>query len=343
MKKLLLLVLLLVLGIGLTAQTRIKDIAVFAGQEPRQLLGYGLVIGLAGTGDGSSSQITVQAIKNMMDRFGVSVSTGSIKPNNVASVLVTATVPAFTRSGSTLDCTVSSVGDAKSIEGGTLFLTSLCDTDGNEWAVAQGPVTIGGLNSDTGRGRGQKNYNLVGRVVGGALLSRDNIPEIFSNGEICLALNNPDFSTARLMEEKINSNFGIKLATALDAGRVSVLVPDSIMAARHLTTFMSKVENLGVIPQQRARVVINERTGTIVAGGDVYISPVAISHGSLTIEIGAKGNEPAREEKVLAMQAATVAELAESLNRIRVIPRDLIAIFQTLKAAGALQAEIVVM
>ncbi len=344
------------------AQVRLKDIAGFSGLESKQLIGYGLVVGLDGTGDGSSSQMTIQSIKNMMERFGLTIAENKIRPNNVAAVIVTATLPAFSKSGSRFDVTVSSVGDAKSLEGGTLLMTPLLGIDEELYAMAQGAISIGGFNSSTAGAKVRKNFALVGRIPDGAVVEKEVYSQMLYNGELLINLQNPDFTTAQRVAEAINAHFEYRLAAPEDASSVQIVVPDSVLVQKKLIGFISTIENLEVVPEQKARVVINERTGTIVAGGNVELSEVAVAHGNLMIKINTYTetesvgwgmaeqtseygtisaiNEPAR---VMVLESSTVQELARALNSIKVTPRDLISIFQSLKAAGALQAELVIM
>ena len=367
MKRMVLLTLALALC-SLHAQVRLKDIATFSGLEARPLIGYGLVVGLDGTGDGSSSQMTVQSIKNMMERFGITVPMNKIKPNNVAAVMVTGTLPPFAKVGGRFDVTVSSLGDAKSLEGGTLLMSPLMDTGQNLLAMAQGPVSIGGFNTESGGSRVRQNYALVGRVPSGAMVQEEVYSQLLFNGELLLNLRNPDFTTAQRVATAINDYYEVRLAAPEDGMSVQVVVPDSVLNNRNLVGFISQIENLQVMPEQAARVVINERTGTIVAGGDVQITQVAVAHGNLTIKVaqqdatmgvgivgegGAAGmvqsttstgiDVTSDNAHMAVMQTATVQELARALNRIETTPRDLVSIFQSLKAAGALQAELVIL
>ncbi|PID28172.1 MAG: flagellar biosynthesis protein FlgA [Candidatus Cloacimonadota bacterium] len=344
----------------ISAQVRIKDIAEINGLETKQLIGYGLVVGLDGTGDGSSSQMTAQSIKNMMERFGVTIPINKIRPNNIASVMVTANLEPFVKKGNNIDVTVSSIGDAKSLEGGTLLLTPLISVSGKQYASAQGPVSIGGFNSSGKLNKIRKNYTNVGRVPNGAVVEREISSGFIQDGQLILDLYESDFTVASRILDAINIKFGKRLAYSEDAGSIKINVPEKIKADNLLVDFVSQVENLTVKPEAKAKVVINERTGTIVAGGNVTVSEVAVSHGNLTIEISARENnlelggleyketeefveaksDPAR---VLVLEAATVAELAGALNSIKVTSRDLISIFQSLKVAGALQAELIIL
>ncbi len=355
MKKYFLVLLSLLIYISILAQTRIKDISYLSGLQEKDLIGYGLIIGLDGSGDGGSSQITTQSLKNMMERFGISVPVAKIRPNNIAAVMITATLPPFAKLGSKIDVSVSSVGDARSLEGGTLLMSELRDTAGDIIAIAQGPVSIGGFNTAVKGGRIRKNYALSGRVPDGATVKKEFYSQIVNNGELLFNLHNPDFSTAVNLADKINDTYDFRLATTEDATSISVIVPDSVLASHSMMNFISKIENLSIATSQRARVVINERTGTIVAGGNVTISEVAISHGSLVIEISSETDDgyfgttttnidaTTDQARVLLVGASTVSELAQTLNKIKVTPRDLISIFQSIKISGALQAELVIM
>lgn len=357
MKKFLLVIFFIIYTLSCFAQVKLKDLSSFTGVEPSQLIGYGLVIGLNGTGDGGSSQITTQSLQNMMERFGITVPADKIKPNNVAAVMITATLPAFSKPGTTIDVTVSSVGDARSLEGGTLFMSPLYNRGGQEYAIAQGAVSIGGFNSTTRGNTVRKNYALVGRIPGGATVNKTYYTNIINNSELTLNLHNPDFTTSKLAVEAINKYYNQDLAMAQDAASVAIIVPDSVVANNNVIGFISNIENLEIIPQQKAKVVINERTGTIVAGGNVKISEVAVSHGNLVIEISSNTETDilgqtytnnqmqatTQQAKVMVMNAPTVNELAAALNRIKVSPRDLISIFQSLKTAGALQAQLIIM
>ncbi len=358
-KKTICLYLMILIG-TLFSESRIKDICYFSGLETKQLIGHGLVIGLAGTGDGNSSQMTTQAIKNMMERFGVTIPMNKIKPNNVATVIVSATLAPYAKLGSKFDVTVSSVGDAKSLEGGVLLLTNLSSLEDDEvYAVAQGAVSIGGFNSTISRTKARKNFANVGRVPAGAILKKEVFSNVLFNGELLLNLQHSDFSTAQKVAVAINEKLDMNVATAEDATSVQIKVPERILE-RNLIEFIAQIETTTVEPEIAAKVVINERTGTIVAGGNVQVSQVAVSHGNLTIKVrsselklsvgGAEvtetfDDEEIKEEsaKIMIIEAATVEELSRALNSIKVTPRDLISIFQSLKMAGALQAELIIM
>mgnify|MGYP006280717747 FL=1 len=344
-------ILVLICFLSLHAQTKVKNVSFFSGLESKELIGYGLVVGLDGTGDGSSSQMTVQSIKNMLERFGVNVPMNKIRPNNVAAVMVTGTLPPFAKVGSFFDVNISSIADAKSLEGGTLLLSPLKSTEGKHYAVAQGPVSIGGFNSGTSTSRIRKNYTNVGRIPNGAKVKQEVFSQIIYNGSLLLNIQEPDFTTTQKISDAINDEFNMDISYPDDPSTISISVPDSILTQRKLVNFISRIENLEIIPERKAKVVLNERTGTIVAGGNVTISEVAISHGNLMIEVSPATGETGvpenlsattEEARVLVVEATTVQELARSLNQIKVTPRDLISIFQSLKVSGALQAELVI-
>ena len=348
---------------GRAGAVRLKDVASVAGVRSNQLLGYGLVVGLDGSGDGNDPSFTAQSLANLFKKLGINVPATAFKVKNVAAVMVTADFPPFGRSGSKLDVTVSAVGDAKSLLGGTLLLTPLRGADGEVYAVAQGAVSLGGgfaFEGSTGTSV-KRNHPTVGVVTGGATVERE-IPVNFAQQKhIRLALHQPDFTTASRVASAINQTFGDGIATARDSGTVDV---DIAKVTGGAVTVMAQLERIEVTTDQRARVVINERTGTIVMGENVRISTVAISHGNLNIVIreeslvsqpGAFAPEGAqtvvvpktevtvKQEKrnmVVIQKTVSIGDVVRGLNAIGVAPRDLIAILQALKAAGALDAEI---
>lgn len=347
-------------------QQRIKDIAGIRGVEERHLIGYGIVVGLDGTGDGRKSEFTIQAVTNMLMRMGITVPADQIRLKNVASVMVTATVPAFSNRGAQVDVTVSSMGDAKSLEGGILLMTPLNGTDTQVYAYAQGPVSLGGFNIETGTGeRVRKNYALVGRVPSGGKLIRETQTEMVKENSLGVLLKQPDFTTAARIAEGINKKFNNEIAKALDAGEVSVSLPNEFQAPEKLISFVSQLESVAIETDRIAKIVINERTGTIVIGESVQVRPVAVAHGNLNIEIRStpivsQPNSFSQGEtvvvpytqtevktddgKVMVIEnAVNVKNVAQALNTLGVTPRDLIAIFQALKEAGALNAELVIM
>jgi flagellar P-ring protein precursor FlgI len=340
---------------------RLKDLVAIEGVRDNQLLGYGLVVGLAGTGDRQQSLFSAQSLTNLLQRMGVSVAPTALRVANTAAVLVTATLPAFAQPGMHLDITAAAIGDARNLQGGILVLTSLRGADGQVYAVAQGPIVTGGFSSGRGGTSQTVNHPTVGRGPGGASVER-GAPSVEPKGTIRLQVRQSDFTTTARIVEALNKKFtdGKPTAHADNAGLVSVTVPGEYNA--RVTEFISELENLVVEPDRPARVVINERTGTIVLGKDVRVSPVAILHGNLSVEIQTvmQVSQPnpmaagttevvpqttiaAKEEKarnVVLKQGATVEELVRALASIGSTPRDVIAILQNLRAAGALEAEI---
>jgi flagellar P-ring protein precursor FlgI len=340
---------------------RLKDLVAIEGVRDNQLLGYGLVVGLAGTGDRRQAMFSAQSLTNLLERMGVTVAPTAIRVANTAAVLVTATLPAFAQPGVHLDITAAAIGDASNLQGGILVLTSLRGADGQVYAIAQGPVVTGGFSSGKSGTSQTVNHPTVGRGPGGATVERV-APSIGPKGIVHLQLRQSDFTTTTRIVEAVNQKFnaGEPPAHADNAGLVSVAVPAEFRA--RITEFVSQLENLTVEADRPARVVINERTGTIVLGKDVRVSPVAILHGNLSVEIqtvmqvsqpnpmaaGTTAVVPqtavaAKEEKarnVVLKQGATVEELVRALASIGSTPRDVIAILQNLRAAGALEAEI---
>jgi flagellar P-ring protein FlgI len=356
--------------ISWSGATRIKDVSKFDGLTETQLIGYGLVVGLRGSGDGPRTQFTTQSVVNMLRNTGIEVPRDRIQVRNVAAVMVTSKLSPFMKRGSTLDVTVSSIGDAKSLEGGTLLMAPLQATDGVIYALAQGAMSIGGMNSEGQAGMASivKNHSLVGEIPNGAIIQKEAPGSAFTLDELRISLSAPDFSSAVAMAKAINANYKKEIATATDPVSILVKVPDEMKAKR--TEFLAEVENIDFLVSMSARVVLNEKTGTVIAGGNVSISEVAVSHGNITIEI--KGNqvatvsnaaaplagttqattntktedikvdEPKAEMKILPT-SSNVSDLAKSLNSLGVSPRDIIAIFQAIKKAGALNAELIVM
>ncbi len=345
-------------------KVRIKDIAEFRNQEQIDLVGYGLVIGLDGTGDGTGTQFTVQSLVNMMQRMGMTVDVDKVKVKNVAAVMVTARMSSNQGEGTFFDVQVSSIGDAKSLQGGTLLMTPLAGIDGSVRAVAQGPVSIGGFNVQVDDGSEiVNNYTLVGRVPGGGKVTNPVLAVEGNAREVFLTLRNPDFTTASRVAERINIQYGL-LAYPVDAGTVRLVVPDSLMHPTSRIEFISDVGQLQVVPDNVARVVINERTGTIVAGQHVTIEEVSIAHGTITVSIEStpviSQPEPFSEGETVVTKDSRISindeqarvvhlprsvylsDVATALNRIGATPRDIIAIFQALKEAGALRAELVI-
>ena len=343
---------------------RIKDIAVVSGARDNQLVGYGLVVGLAGDGDKNPIQ-TVQTLANILQRYGLTVPVSTLSAKNVAVVMVTADIPAFKKPGTKLDVTVSSMGDAKSITGGVLIQTPLMGADGHVYAVAQGALVLGAISAGGDGGGGasiQKNHPTVGQIADGALVEKEIPAEIVSDHHVELLLREPDFTSASRMEAAINERFA-NSAQALDSTTVRVRVPEELEAEP--VDFISQLELVELEPDIPARIVINERTGTIVATSRIRISSCAVSHGNLTISIASslgvsqpnafsQGGQttvtPRTEAKVKEEKASmvtlpdlpTVEKVAAALNSLGVSPRDIMSMFEAMKQAGALQAELII-
>ncbi len=357
----------LLFSAGVAQAARIKDIADLEGVRYNQLLGYGLVIGLNGTGDDIKKAVfTKQAMINMIKRLGLSITPDvfrRMKTDNVAAVMVTAELPPFARPGSKIDVMVSSMGDATSLSGGTLLMTPLKGADGKTYAVAQGPLAVGAIAFGGKAAKVQKNFPTAGRIADGALVERSVGYHLPPSGDLLYQLRNTDFTTAAHMAEAINRRFGPNTAHSIDSGSVKVLMPQDYK--NDLVTFISDLENIDVQVDVPARIVVNERTGTIVMGKDVRISKVAVSHGNLNLIISestviSQPNPLAAGQTVTAPQTTVEAvedegnlvvldmgvsinEIAKALNAIGATPRDLIAIFQAIKAAGALQGELIIL
>ncbi|MBW6508767.1 MAG: flagellar basal body P-ring protein FlgI [Desulfuromonadales bacterium] len=362
----LLIALVLVSGLLLPANveaSRIKELAQLEGVRSNQLVGYGLVVGLDGSGDSARTRFTVQSLVNMMERLGVAVNPALVKVDNVAAVIVTAELPAFARAGSTIDVSVSSIGDADSLAGGTLLMTPLNAADGNVYAVAQGPLVVGSLAVSGRAATVQKNHPTSGRIPGGAFVERE-VPYVFGETDnLNYRLKNSDFTTVSRMRDAVNQHFGVALAHALDGGQLEINVPPQFRD--NVVAFVAEVEQLRVTPDTIARIVVNERTGTIVMGEGVRISTVAVSHGNLSLVISesARVSQPFPRSEgqtvvipeteieviedmgnlVVMEQGVSIGDVASALNAIGATPRDLIAIFQAIKASGALYADLVVL
>ena len=345
--------------------SRIKDLAYVQGMRGEQVIGYGLVVGLNGTGDSQRSTFTIQSVSSMLKRFGITVPQDELRLRNVAAVMVTATVPAFTKEGGIIDVTVSSLGDATGLQGGTLLATPLSGLNGAVYATAQGPVSVGGMNVRSNGSEVRRNHTAAGRVPGGALIEKAVEAKIADQWKVAVVLWQPDFTTAMRIVAAVNTKLGAQTASAVDASTIALSVPTAFRDNAKIIEFISQVELLEVTPDVAAKVVINEKTGTVVVGGNVTILPVAISHAGLNIEIQQTPviSQPQAFSKGTTVQtamssitatvdstavvaingAATVQEIAKALNSLKVSPRDVIAIFQALKEAGALKAELVIL
>lgn len=313
----------------------LKNIATVKGVRENILIGYGIVVGLKGTGD-SSTDITGQSLGRLFSKLGLDIqNNANVKSKNAAAVIVTAKLPPFARVGSLIDVTVSSIGDAGTLEGGMLLVTPLRAGDQNVYAVAQGPVSIGSVADGS-----TKNFPTIGRVVSGATIEKDLDINFAGKKNLRLALHNPDFTTAARVASVINAELGGKFANARDSGTIDVVVPYNYEG--NTVELLALLENISVNVEGKARVVLNERTGTVVMGEKINITPVAIAHGDLAIDVkGApKGTKP---ERITQFKGANVADLVRALNTLGVQPKDLTAIFQTLKEVGALQADLEVM
>ncbi len=346
------------------AQTRLKDIAVVQGVRGNQLVGYGLVVGLDGSGDGTGTTFTPQSVASLLQKFGVTVPPGGLKLKNVAAVMVTATLPAFVKNGSVIDVTVSSLGDAKSLQGGTLLQTPLQAANNQVYAVAQGAISVGGFLAGGGSGGSvAKNFVTVGRIPGGGMVEQD-VPTTFqgaSNNSMAVTLNQPDFTTAARLAQAIRAHLpdGATSARAEDAATIRVTFTPGVEPV----SLIAALESVPVETDEVAKVVINERTGTVVMGGNVEVTACAVAHGSLTVSIanapiisqpepfsplGKTAVEPrkiiqvqeGREQLIPVPGSTTLDKVVKSLNALGVTPRDLIAILQAMKEAGALHAEI---
>ncbi len=342
---------------------RIKDLVTISGARDNQLVGYGLVVGLAGDGD-KDPVYTVQSVANMLQKFGITVPAATLTAKNVAAVIVTADIPAFVRSGTRIDVTVAAMGDAKSLQGGVLLQTPLIGADGaTPYAVAQGALAVGGFSAGQGGAGGatvQKNHPTVAQIPGGALVEKEIPTEIVHNRQIDLLLREPDFTSAARMALAINALFPSS-ANALDSTTVRVRVPDGLDDSA--VDFIARLQAIEVTPDIAARIIINERTGTIVATSKIKISSCAVSHGDLTITVAStpEASQPpplskgstvvlprtdakaaeAKAKLVTLPDMPSIEKVASALNAIGVTPRDMMAIFQAMKQAGALQAELI--
>ncbi|HUT04424.1 MAG TPA: flagellar basal body P-ring protein FlgI [bacterium] len=354
-----LIVILVTNGATCAGMVRLKDIAQIQGMRSQQLIGYGLVIGLNGTGDASGTKFTTQSLANMLDRLGIRADATKIKVGNVAAIIATSTLPAFARSGSRLDVTVSSLGDASSLQGGTLLMTPLRGPDGKIYAVAQGPVSIGGFLAAGAGAKAQKNHPTVGRIPNGGTVERNLRATLEARSALTIKLDEEDFTTSARVAEAINEKF-VGSARTLDAGAVEVSVPTELR--NNIVEFISQLETVRVVPDSTARVVIDERTGTVVIGRDVQVDTIAIAHGNLNVVIKTEAEvsqpypesagqtvvtpqttlkiDEEKQRLLLMSQAVTIQDVVAGLNAIGVSPRDLIAILQAIKAAGALRAEL---
>lgn len=308
---------------------RLKDIANIRGVRGNQLIGYGLIVGLNGTGD-SKAEFTSKSFGRMLDKLGLKVSAKDLSSKNVAAVLVTAELPPFARSGNKIDVTVNAIGDAKSLKGGTLVQTPLRAADQQTYVVAQGAVLVG--HSGTGV------HETVARLPNGGIIERDLGGDFASRKMFRMTLHNPDFTTAARVAKRINMELAGKYASSLDAATIDIVSPSSYEGKG--VDLLAMIESLDIEPDTRAKVVVNEKTGTVVIGHGVKISKVAISHGSLSLKVAGKGKKGGGDRVVEIDGSANVGDIVKAMNMIGVTPRDLITILQSVKAAGALQADL---
>ncbi len=351
--------LMILAGIAPAHAVRLKDIANFSGVRNNELVGYGLVVGLSGTGDGNTSEFTMRSMANMLEKMGVSVNPATLKPKNVAAVMVTAKMPASARPGSGLDVTISSMGDAKSLLGGVLLLTPLRGLDGRVYAVAQGSLTLGGYSAEGQAAQAQKNITTVARIPNGATVEREVGFQFNKQEFLTINLSGQDFGTTMQVVGRINSAVGGQFAKALDGSTIQLAIPPKFHG--NMVPLVASLENLDISPDSRARVVVDEKTGTVVLGGNVRLNKVAVAHGNLQIVVSETPNvsQPGafsggetkvtpqtnvkvkeQNNRLLLMEGATLQELVDGLNSVGATPRDLISILRTLKTAGSLHADL---
>lgn len=340
---------------------RIKDVASFSGVRTNQLVGYGLVVGLGGTGDKRGSDFTIQSIWNMLDKMGVRVDKRTLRPANVAAVMVTAQMPATARPGAKLDVTVSSLGDASSLLGGVLLMTPMKGVDGEIYGLAQGPLAVGGFQASGAAATATKNVTTVATIPGGANIERAVPFDFNGQHDLTINLGYSDFTTSMAVVKAINKAMGGGFARATDASTIKLDIPEQYRG--NMVPLMATIENLEITPDNKARVVVDEKTGTVVVGLNAKLTRSAVTHGNLQIVIqeSAEVSQPlpfapvgaetvvtpqtsigANEEnrQLRMLEGATLQELVEGLNVLRATPRDLISILKTLKSAGALHADL---
>lgn len=356
------------LALPAAGAVRIKDLARFDGVREQPVIGYGLVVGLSGTGDSTRSVATLQSVSNMLREFGLTVPPYALSSRNVAAVIVTADLPGGVRAGDRFDVNVAALGDARSLSGGTLLMTPLMANNKVMYAMAQGPLAVGGYKFEQRGTSAQKNFPTAGTIPEGAIAERSLEPVLLNTaGSLELLLDEPDYTTANRVAAAINVELAYGTASAVDSGRVRVALGSRDAAS--MVALMSRIESIHVNPDLAARVVVNERTGTVVSGGDVYLSAVTVTHGDLKVSIKERYNisqpeglvlEDTRGVRTIAVpeatvlvdedsaqavslaSGATIAELVEALRAIKVTSRDVISILQGIKRAGALHAELVI-
>ncbi len=343
-------ILLLLTTTSLNAE-KIREIANIIGVRDNQVMGYGLVVGLNGTGDGSSSEFTIRSLSNLLQTVNVKIDPKDIKSKNVAAVMVTASLPSFARQGDKLNVSISSIGDAKSLEGGTLLLTALKGVDGNIYALSQGSVTIGGRN---GKGGGLKNHTTAGTVFDGAIIEREIVYDIYNQNFANLSLKSSSFQTAIFVQEGINEYFQEDIAVAIDPHTVRLMKPASLS----MIEFLAKTLEVNVKYQKEEKIIIDERTGTIVSGINIKVDPVVITHGDITIKIAPQVKIDEKEvendlnmrdgvyiganENLLNIEEGkiTISNLTRALHKLGAKPKDIISIIENIKRAGAIRAKL---
>jgi flagellar P-ring protein precursor FlgI len=343
------------------AAIRLKDIATFKGVRPNQLIGNGLVVGLNGTGDGTNVDFNIQELGNMLSQLGINAARDKMKVKNIAAVAVTALLPPFARAGSKIDVLVSSLGDAKSLQGGTLLLTPIKGVDGQVYALAQGPVSVGGFTAGGQAGGGvTKNHPTAGRIAGGATVEREIPLDFLGKDSFTLSLHEADFTTSQRAVAAINRALKGGFALSQDSGTITIKLPPRYKG--QVVPLLASLENLEIIPDSVAKVVLDERNGTVVMGANVRLSTVAVAHGNLMVRIKEKPRvsqplpfsegtttvvpdtsvltQEGENRLMVLPEGVSIGQVVQALNAIGVTPRDLIAILQAIKAAGALQAEL---
>jgi len=329
--------------------TKIQDVSSIVGVRDNQIIGYSLVVGLQKTGDGTTSKFTLQSIANMLKAMNIDMLATDIKSKNVAAVVVTATMKPFSRQGDKFDITVSSIGDAKSLEGGTLLMTPLKGVDGKIYALAQGSVSIGGLNS---RGAGSQSHPTTGLVYNGGLIEREISINMYNKEYATLSLKEADFKNSVAVQKAINAFYNTQVAVAMDSRSVKLKRPKN----RSMIEFLAEVQDIEMDYRPKSKIIINERTGTIVAGVEIMIKPVVLTHGDITIKI-VEGSEVSRPDGSMVVDdnlviglnqnelytkkgTTTVANLVRSLQKLGATPKDIIAILEAIKSAGSISADL---
>lgn len=327
---------------------RIGDIANVIGVRDNQLIGYGLVVGLNGTGDGSSSQFTLRSLSNLLQTVNVKIDPADIKSKNIAAVLVTAKLPAFARQGDKVDVSVSSIGDAKSLQGGNLILTPLKGVDGKIYSLAQGSLTIGGMN---GKEKGQLNHPASANIFGGAIVEREIENDLHEQEYVNLSLKEANFNTAVSIQNELNKKFGKKVAVATDSRTIRMMRPENLTTVE----FLAKTLDVDVKYEKENKIVIDERTGTIVSGVNIKVDPIVVTHGDITIKIEASNSAlddksvdiggdvqiASTENRIkIKEESMTVANIARALTKLGAKPKDIISILENIKRSGAITASL---